>query len=63
MLVLSVLQLLCLHQISDSYIICHPQSRAMILTIIFALMAFASLFQEEDVPFGQAENEGPDERV
>ena len=59
----SVLLLVCFHQISDSYIIFLPQFRAMILTILFALMAIAALLQEEDVPFGQAENEGPDERV
>ena len=46
-----------------SYIICLLQFRAMILTILFALMAIAALLQEEDVPFGQAESGGPDERV
>ena len=44
-----------------SYIIYLPQFRAMILTFLFALMAIAALLQEEDVPFGQAESEGPDE--
>ena len=48
---------------SASYIICLPQSRTMILTILFALMAIAALLQEEDVPFGQAVSGGPDERV
>ena len=65
MLLLSVLFLVCLHQISDSYyIIFLPQSRAMILTIIFVLMAIAAVLREENVPFGQqAEGlpEGPDE--
>ena len=47
-----------------TYIIFLPQSRAMILTIIFVLMAIAAVLREENVPFGQqAEGlpEGPDE--
>ena len=59
----SVLLRVCLHQLSDYYIICLHQFRGMILTILFALVAIAALLQEEDVPFGQTESEGPDERV
>ena len=62
---ISVLLLACLHQISDSYIIWLPQSRAMILTVLFALVALATLLQEEDVPFSEEESlpRGPHETV
>ena len=50
--------------LTPTYIISLPQSRTMILTSIFVLIAIAAIFQKEDVPFGQqAEGlpEGPDE--